>query len=160
MPSKKARGGNGPKTPVNAGAATSSKKPRPLSKGPRIGRPGNAGKGKKFEKGQNSHDGATFRRGPDKIPRGSGLLMLRTVMLDRRQVIYDSLCDLVKTPKGAHDFIKDLTDRVDGKPKQTVDHNVRRSTTFGPAPAVEPSVSELPSDGQLVGPDGEALTQL
>jgi hypothetical protein len=29
--------------------------------------------GKPFQKGQNSHDGAVFRRGTDVIPRGTGV---------------------------------------------------------------------------------------
>ena len=60
--------------------------------------------------------------------------MLRTVFLDARQQIYDDLCKLVGTPKGAHAFVMDYTDRTEGKAKQTVHHNVRRTTTFAPAP--------------------------
>jgi hypothetical protein len=135
-------------------------KKRPLSKGPRRRRgPTNHGNGKKFEKGQNSHDGTVFRRGPDTIPRGSGLLMLRTVMLDKRQAIYDSLCDLVMTPRGAHEFIKDFTDRTDGKAVQRIEKHVRRTTSFAAAPPV-PSTAITEAEAETIWPGGERMVQL
>src|SRR5437867_2535346 len=91
---------------------------RPVSKGPKKRVGGNHGNGKKFQPGSNSHDGQVFRRGPDQIPRGSGLLMLRVIALDKRQALYDNLCKFVDTPRGAFEFTREYADRTDGKPTQ------------------------------------------
>lgn len=143
-------------------------KKRALSKGPRRQRgPTNHGNGKKFEPGQNSHDGTVFRRGPDAISRGSGLLMLRQVFHDQRQAIYDNLSKLVESPRGAHAFVMDYTDRTEGKAKQVIENHVRRSTTFAPAPEAQSTPPSESAAGtasetasETVGPNGERMVRL
>jgi hypothetical protein len=89
--------------------------------------------------------------------------MLRTVFLDKQEDIYKSLGDLVKTPKGALAFVSEFTDRTEGRAKQMVDHNVRRSTTFAPAPTASldrPSEAAAETVTGDVGPDGERMVRL
>jgi hypothetical protein len=71
-----------------------------------------------------------FRRGPDLVPRGTALLMLRVVAHDKHGAIYDSLCRLVSTPRGAFQFIKEFADRTDGKPTQRHEMRTQRTTIF------------------------------
>ena len=144
------------------------RKKRPVSKGPKKRVGGNHGNGKKFQPGTNSHTGETFRRGPDDIPRGSGLLMLKTVALDKRQTIYDSLATLVESPSGALAFIRELADRTEGKPTQKHEVQVPRVTVFEAAEPGAPGASGPPPpsrgtaaagaparDGSIRGPNGE-----
>ena len=123
-------------------ARTPARKGRPASKGPKKRVGGNHGNGKKFQPGSNSHDGAVFRRGPDDIPRGSATLMFRVIPSDKRQAIYDSLCKLVDTPRGALEFLREVADRTEGKPTQKHEVGPVRSTFFGPAP--DPASAPLP----------------
>jgi len=110
------------------------RKKRPASKGPKKRVGGNHGNGKKFQPGTHSHTGETFRRGPDDIPRGSITLIFRTVLLDKRQNIYDQLCELTSTPMGALAFCREADDRIEGKPTQRHEVGPVRQAIFAPAP--------------------------
>ena len=89
--------------------------------------------------------------------------MLKQVFHDQRQAIYDNLSKLVESPRGAHAFVMDYTDRVDGKPKQGHELNVKHSTTFMLAPTEPtppPSEAALEDDGTTPGPNGEPMFQM
>jgi hypothetical protein len=88
-----------------------------------------------------------FRRGPDQIPRGSATLMLKTVAHDRRQAIYDSLCALVESPRGALEFTRELADRTEGKPTQRHDVLPPRTTIFQRDPEPDPDAAPSPVQG-------------
>ena len=147
-------------------------KKRPASAGPRKRIGGNHGNGKstQFKPGENSQNGHVFRRGRDDIPRGSATLMLKTIALDKRQTIYDSLATLVESPSGALAFIRELADRTEGKPTQKHEVAVPRVTVFAPADPADQGASGPPPpprgaaaagaparDGSIRGPNGERL---
>src|ERR1043166_1799796 len=58
------------------------KKPRPASAGPRKRRYGGGGPGRPFKPGANSHSGAVFHRGPDRIARGTITALYQTLVND------------------------------------------------------------------------------
>lgn len=113
---------------------------RRLSKGPKKRAGGNHGNGQRtrFKPGQNSHTGEVFRRGPDEIPRGSGLLMLKVIAAGKRQTIDDNLEKYVSTPRGAFEFTKNFADRTDGKPTQKHEVTTPRQTIFKKDPDAAP----------------------
>jgi hypothetical protein len=159
LPSKKAQ----------ALSARSPKK-RPASKGLKKRAGGNHGNGARsqFRPGQNSHTGEIFRRGPDTIPRGSGLLMMKVIAADKRQMIYEQLERFVSTPRGAFEFIKDFADRTDGRPTQKHEVSAPRTTIFqkDPTPAPPPPVfgpegSPAPApNGVLMDENGQTFVAI
>jgi len=96
--------------------------------------------------------------------------MLKTIALDKRQTIYDSLATLVESPSGALAFIRELADRTEGKPTQKHEVAVPRVTVFAPADPADQGASGPPPpprgaaaagaparDGSIRGPNGERL---
>src|SRR5687768_16323224 len=140
-------------------------KKRPIAKGPKKRSGGNHGNGEqtRYRRGEKSHGGTVFRRGPDQIPRASGVLMLRMAFLDYRESIYKSLGELVNTPRGALAFLAEFTDRTEGKAKQVVEQQVKRTTLFAPAPAAPLSPQSDAAEEAAtytVGPDGDRMIRL
>jgi hypothetical protein len=74
-------------------------------------------------------------------------LMLKTVALDKRQQIYDSLCKLTESPRGALEFTRELADNTEGKPTQKHEVSVPRTTIFKKDPARPFSVRAFASPG-------------
>lgn len=104
-----------------------------------------------------------FRRGPDDIPRGSGLLMIKVIALDKRQQLYDRVCEFIEKPAGAYQFLQDYADRTDGKPTQRHEVTTPRTTVFkkdpdaAPPPVQGPGGSPVPVEGVLVDEQGQAF---
>jgi hypothetical protein len=95
--------------------------------GNKSGRP----RGKPFVKGQNSHDGRVFRRGPEAIPV-SPTLMLKVLALDHRERILRRLEDILEngTRREVLALYELMGNRIDGLPTKRIEKQVRRTTRF------------------------------
>jgi len=154
-------------------ARTPARKKRPASKGPKKRVGGNHGNGKKFQPGTNSHTGETFHRGPDDIPRGSVNLLLKVVLHDKREALYENLSKLCETPAGALKFAELAGDRLEGKPTQKHEVLPPRQTVFEQADPTDQGASGPPPpprgaaaagaparDISIRAPDGTVLRPL
>ena len=94
--------------------------------------------------------------------------MLKTIALDKRQTIYDSLATLVESPSGALAFMRELADRTEGKPTQKHQVQMPRVTVFeqadptdqgaaGPPPPPRGAAAAGPPapDGSMRAPNGD-----
>jgi hypothetical protein len=104
--------------------------------GPRIGRERGGNKsgqprGKAFAKGQNSHTGEIFRRGPDQLPV-SPTLMFKVKALDQRQLLSERIDDIIAngTRREFLALYELMGNRIDGLPTKRIEKQVRRTTRF------------------------------
>ena len=115
------------------------------AKGPRIGRAGllppprtkrpdepkAAPRGKPFEPGSNGHDGETFQRGRDRIPRGHIPLFYKCILSDENETLYRQVIRGIRSdPRFALEFLERAGNRIDGLPTKKIEKTVRREATF------------------------------
>jgi hypothetical protein len=114
------------------------------AKGPRVGRatlppprtrrpdePKAQPRGKPFEQGSNSHDGETFQRGRDRIPRGHIPLFYKCILSDENETLYRQVVRGIRAdPRYALEFLERAGNRIDGLPTTRIEKTVQRAATF------------------------------
>ena len=114
------------------------------AKGPRIGRailppprtkrpddPKAAPRGKPFEPGSNGHDGETFQRGRDRIPRGHIPLFYKCILSDENETLYRQVVrGIRKDPRFALEFLERAGNRIEGLPVKKIERTTRRESNF------------------------------
>jgi hypothetical protein len=135
-----------------------------------------------FPRGQNSHDGVVFRRGPDIIPRGSVVGLLRAVWDDDGDLAQELLslngaklpyrapvarafilaANDVEHPLIAIASVERMADRLDGRPKQATETRPQRVTIMyrrGDPPPWLPKEVLPPSAQAAATPEVTAPTE-
>ncbi len=124
-------------------------KQRPRPAGPRKRRYGGGGPGRPFRPGTNNHNSQVFRRGPDRIPRGTIDLLYRTILNDDgdlaaellapklkdkllpfRRALARSLILAANDPRQALAAAETIACRLEGRPVQKFEAGVETCAVF------------------------------